>query len=141
LNGGFGYTNKAILPTTLQVSNGDPQEDKSTHISTTKVSYHLYHLDSVHSHDGVLCTPWCVCVHSHKYTPSSSHVSCCNLTGGMLSSSGEMHSPSQFHTHCCLCGEPSLDTSVFTEGHCGDPGRGKEGEGQGLCTCGIISIP
>ena len=51
-----GYTNKAILPTTLEVSNGDPQEDKSTHISTTncKVSYHL---DSVHNHDGVLCTP------------------------------------------------------------------------------------
>ena len=45
-----GYTTRTILPTTLEVSNGDPQ-DKSTH--TTKVSFHLIIFDSVHNDDGV----------------------------------------------------------------------------------------
>ena len=42
--------NRTILPTTLEASNGDPQ-DKSTH--TTKVSFHLIIFDSAHDHDGV----------------------------------------------------------------------------------------
>jgi len=48
------------------------------------------------------------------------------LTGGMLVQVKKWHSPSQSHTHWCLCGEPSLDTSVFAEG---------------LCAFGVINIP
>jgi len=67
----------------------------------------------------VLCPPWCVCTCRLSLTNTPLQVANClmlQLTGGMLVQVKKWHSPSQSHTHCCLYGEPSLDSSVFTWG-------------------------